>query len=447
MRWISLLRQRGFGLRTGVLALCAWGIAVHAAHADPAAPVCVTPSSSVVTAVVIRQAPNGTSVSLGRLAPKQQLPVSGEVPNWIQVTLKKAGGTGFVSKRWVVEVDCADSTPVAGPATGSTFELDAIDVGTGLSILVKGWDFTLLYDAGSNDDLSRGAHNRVLAYLKSAAPDVSRIDHLVLSHPHRDHVELMADVVETFKPGQVWDSGASTDICGYRAFLRAIADTGVLYHTATFGAGDESHFLKGLQCYGIKEPDATLTLHHGARIDTAPMTLGAHATLTFLHVDGVTHSNLNDNSLVARLDLGNHTVLLMGDAEAGFFYDTSTTEIYTSVEGKLLDCCADQLHADVLVVGHHGSKSSSRKKTLDAIGAKVFIVSAGPTKYGTVVLPDQAVIEELLSRGTVWRTDTNDAACRTSTTKIGPPNDGAPGGCSNVRVILTDTGLNASMSP
>jgi competence protein ComEC len=62
------------------------------------------------------------------------------------------------------------------------------------------------------------------------------------------------------------------------------------------------------------------------------------------------------------------------------------------------------------VVGHHGSKTSSRQAFLNAVGASTFIVSAGPTKYGTVVLPDQEVIDELTPRGQVFRTDVNDAA-------------------------------------
>jgi beta-lactamase superfamily II metal-dependent hydrolase len=417
------------------------------AWADAATPSCVTPTASVVTSVAIRQSPSASGSAIGRLTPGQQLPISGEVPNWIQVTLS-TDTSGYVSKRWTDVVDCASNAPIVSHPTGTSFELDAIDVGTGLSIFVRGPDFTMLYDAGSNDDLARGDNNRVVNYLKTVYPDVSHLDHLILSHPHRDHVELMADVVRQFSPHDVWDSGAAIGICGYRTFLQAVAATsGVTYHNANFNAGDENHALTQQTCYGQSEAAQTITLKHGARVDTTPINLGANARLTFLHVDGVTHANLNDNSLVARLDLGNHAVMLMGDSEAGGRANPSSTPTATSVEGKLLACCADQLHADLLVVGHHGSMSSSRKALLDAVGAKSFIVSAGPTKYGTVVLPDQVVIDELTSRGTVWRTDTNDAACRTSTTKIGKTNDGAPGGCSNVRVVIDDGGIDATVAP
>ena len=83
-----------------------------------------------------------------------------------------------------------------------------VDVGTGLAVLVRGPDFTLVYDGGSNDDLARGAENRFGAYLNAVAPTVTTIDLMVLSHPHRDHVELLPDLFATYTVRDVWDSGA-----------------------------------------------------------------------------------------------------------------------------------------------------------------------------------------------------------------------------------------------
>jgi beta-lactamase superfamily II metal-dependent hydrolase len=92
-----------------------------------------------------------------------------------------------------------------------------VDVAIGLGILVRGADFTLVYDGGSNDDLAREASNRMLAYLRTVAPTLTTIDHVILSHPHRDHVELLPDLFEAYQIRQVWDSGRINDICGYRA--------------------------------------------------------------------------------------------------------------------------------------------------------------------------------------------------------------------------------------
>jgi hypothetical protein len=56
--------------------------------------------------------------------------------------------------------------------------------------------------------------------------------------------------------------------------------------------------------------------------------------------------------------------------------------------------------------------------------------------YGTVVLPDADMITELQVRGQVFRTDTNDAACGISPSKIGPDNDRHAGGCDNIRLVI-----------
>jgi hypothetical protein len=96
-----------------------------------------------------------------------------------------------------------------------------------------------------------------------------------------------------------------------------------------------------------------------------------------------------------------------------------------------------ELAAEVLVVGHHGSETSSRQAFLNAVGASTVIVSSGPMKYGTVTLPDQVVITELESRGQVFRTDTDDLACKTNPAKIGPDADGRAGGCDNIRMVIS----------
>jgi beta-lactamase superfamily II metal-dependent hydrolase len=117
----------------------------------------------------------------------------------------------------------ATPTAVARPLAtaapeANTYRVHVIDVGTGLSVFVRGSDFSLLYDAGSYDDLARGPANRVVAFLKAAEPDLTTIDHVILSHPHRDHVELLADVIAAYEIRNVWDSGVVNPVCGYRGF-------------------------------------------------------------------------------------------------------------------------------------------------------------------------------------------------------------------------------------
>jgi competence protein ComEC len=199
-----------------------------------------------------------------------------------------------------------------------------------------------------------------------------------------------------------------------------------------------------MNCYGAKLPKVDLDMPAGDKIGVAAVPLGSGAAMTFLYAKGGKMPDFNANSLVVRLDLGTRHILLMGDAEAGERLEPGEPEpppTLASIEGHLLDCCAAALKADVLVVGHHGSNTSSRTPFLDAVQASTFIVSTGPTKYQSVVFPDREVMEALKPRGKVLETDTGDAARRTSPAKIGPDADGEPGGCDNILVRIDAAGI------
>lgn len=314
----------------------------------------------------------------------------------------------------------------AAPPEPFSFSLDVFDVGTGLAILVTGEDFTLLYDGGSNDDKKARADNRLLAYLNlalgasveaecgplepaSTAP--RRLDHVFVSHPHRDHLGLLPDVFRCFEVGQVWESGLEGDSAASRTLEAAVAaEPGVRRHAGgtDFRAGDEIPL--GRAARGI-----VLSVRPDAR-------------------------DPNDASIVVRLDLGTYRVLFTGDATGGERADPAEPPRRGSVEGELLERSRSELRADVLVVGHHGSKTSTRRDFLDAVAPSIAVVSSGPLPYGRVVLPDPEVIDLLESRDiSVVRTDDDDTACRDATQKVGRDEDGAPGGCSAFRVVLDST--------
>jgi beta-lactamase superfamily II metal-dependent hydrolase len=337
----------------------------------------------------------------------------------------------------------------AAPPPAGTFRIHAIDVGTGLSVFVEGSDFTLLYDAGSNDDFARGAPpaparavNRVVAYLRAVRPDLATIDHVILSHPHKDHSELMPDVLAAYRVRNVWNSGALNRICSYRDLLANTRDeTGVAYHDALGATGPHVADFVAQTCYGRQLPAATITVPRGSGIaEGVAVPLGGNAQMTFLHADGSRQSSFNENSLVVRVDLGTRRILMPGDSEAGGRNPPTNAPRPNSVEGELLACCAAALRSEILVAGHHGSMTSSRTAFLDAVGAHDYIVSAGPTRYGSVTLPDTVVVAEFDRRGTVWRTDLDDAACRANPRKIGPDSDGKPGGCDNILFIIDARG-------
>ncbi|MEI7894004.1 MAG: MBL fold metallo-hydrolase [Myxococcales bacterium] len=326
------------------------------------------------------------------------------------------------------------SHALPSPASAGEATVHVVDVGTGLAIFVEGPDFTLVYDAGSNDDLRDERHNRFIAYLRAVRPTLRAIDHVILSHAHRDHVELLADVVSKYEVREVWEPGVLYKPCAYLRFLKAVSEKpNIVYHTAASPPGSRSVELPKATC-GVQ---GELRLPYGSRI-TAGMKvpLGASGFMTFLHVDDRRRDDINANSLVVRLDLLGSSVLLAGDAEAGKRALPTDAPLGSSVEGKLLACCRASIDTDVLVVGHHGSKTSSRTAFLDAVSPSISVISAGPFQYDHVQLPDIEVVTELSRRGKVFRTDLNDSTCATQREKIGRDADGHAGGCDNVRVTL-----------
>lgn len=391
----------------------------------------VAPSERVKRSVVVRTQPSTDSDPIGKLVPGDRALLDGEVPGWFRIRLQD-GRTGFVSKSWTVLVDTA--VPPATAGTGP-FKVHVIDVGTGLAMFIEGPGFAMVYDGGSQDDLADGADNRILAYIKAVRPSLQTIDHLVLSHPHKDHLELLPDVFDKFAIRNVWDSGRVNKTAGYCRFLKKVeAEPGVKYHDAIASGGVHEVSFSGTNCSG------PVRINQDTQMTSAPVPLGAGAQMTILYRDAGPHSDPNENTVVVRLDLGGKRILLAGDAEAGGRDAPATAPGTQSIEAKLIACCILDLRADVLVVGHHGSLTSSRRAFLNAISASTYIISSGPHPYSGVVLPDHDVVAELQSRGQVFRTDLNDAQCEANPAKIGPDADESPGGCSNIVVSISPSG-------
>ena len=328
-------------------------------------------------------------------------------------------------------VDAPSAEKKAGPGT---WIAHAVDVGTGLGIFVEGPDFTLVYDAGSNDDVATGEKNRFVAYLKAARPGLRSIDHVILSHPHTGHMSLLGDVLSQFDVKEFWDSGVPNAECAYQQIIKIIKERNIKYHSAMQGPGDRRINFKK-PCDGSP---SGYQLKHGERVETGlRVKIGEESTMTFSYAAAQRQLDVNDNSLVVRLDLGKSRMLIMGDAGAGKRGDPESSPMRGSVEGELLRTKSD-IRAEVLVVGCHGSSASSRKALIDVINPKVAVLSSGPADYEGILLPETLIVEMLKRRSALFRTDKDDAACRTNPAKIGPDADGKPGGCDNVRIVLED---------
>lgn len=392
----------------------------------------VTPSDRVTRNVVVRGEPSTSAAPVDKMLPGTILPLVGDVPGWYRVQLPD-GQQGFVSKAWT------DLSAARLTAAGRTFKVHVIDVGTGLAVFVEGKDFALLYDAGSQDDLAQGPNNRVVAYIRAVRPDLKRLDHVILSHPHKDHQELMPDVFDAFQVANVWESGRVKQTAGYCKFLKKVVAEGAIYHDAIASNATRTVTFSGSSCKGA------VTVTEGPMMTAAPVVLGVQAQMNLLYRDAQNYADPNGNSVVTRLDLGDKRILLAGDAEGGEREPPSTAPKANSIEARLLACCKPELAADVLVVGHHGSLTSSRNAFIDAVGAKVFVISSGPHQYGSVTLPDREIVSALEARGQVYRTDIKDDDCGADPAKPGPDADESPGGCSNVLITISPTSTLTAM--
>ena len=336
-------------------------------------------------------------------------------------------------KRVETEADVPREPPPPG-----TYRIHLIDVGTGLSILVQGADFTLLYDAGTNDREEKPI--RILAYLEAAigpsgddlcvdrghpAPTQRRaIDHVVLSHPHFDHASAMDLVLHCYDAHDVWDSGRINDAVFYRDFLEAVAKSaGATYHTAASVPDTHAVSVKG----------AAVTIPRWQRFSEGDsVRLGETAKFTILHADAKSDPDMNTASVVLAVQLGKTRLLLVGDSPSGKRMDPSYPA--GEVEEFLIDHHRAEIRADILQVGHHGSKTSSRRDFLEAVHPTLALVSSGPKVYGHTVLPDREVIDELRRIGAkVLRTDERDASCPLAH-RIGP--DTGPGGCDSYIITV-----------
>ncbi len=350
-------------------------------------------------------------------------------------------------------VRSAGDIPPTPPPAG-TFRVHLIDVGTGLAILVQGNDFSLLYDAGTNDAAEKPV--RVLAYLAAAlgasgdglcvdrgqpAPRQRvRIDHVVLSHPHADHGSAMDLVIHCYDVANMWDSGRVNQTVFYREIVEAIGRSVALhYHTAADVPSDHVRGVKGVEVKIAK-------WDRFSEGDT--IRLGESAAFTILHAEGKDVRDINENSIVIAVSLGGARMLLVGDAPAGEREDPSASA--GEVEQFLLEQHGKDIRADILQVGHHGSKTSSRRSFLDAVKPHLALVSSGPKVYGKVRLPDREVIDALGAIGaTILRTDEHDASCDISQRLGG---DSGPGGCDSYVITIApgkvpDTAQRNALAP
>lgn len=228
-----------------------------------------------------------------------------------------------------------------------------LDVGQGDSALVCFHNTTILIDAGE-----LGGGDRVVEDLHALG--IRKIDLLVATHAHSDHIGGMKAVLDEFSVGKVLDAGMAHPSPLYESFLTTVAAKHIPF----------------------------TTVHRG-------MTLEPEPGLRILVLSPPKHpsdSDLNENSIVLRISYGTVDFLFTGDTGS-----KTETDLITS--GYPVD-------AEILKVGHHGSMHSSSAPFIARVHPEIAVISSGrDNPFGH---PHRQSLDTLKTAGAeIFRTDTD----------------------------------------
>jgi len=234
------------------------------------------------------------------------------------------------------------------PAAGSAW-ITALDVGQGLAVTVRTASRTLLYDAGPAFGAGADSGGRIVVPALRAA-GVSRVDAMVLSHEDIDHIGGALTLLETFEVDALHSS------------LPAAHPLNALAAARRCAAGQAWEW-------------------DGVRFE-------------FLHPAAGQSYKRNDGSCVLRIAAAGGVMLLTGDIER--------------LAEEVLLKNGEKLRADVLLVPHHGSRTSSTAPFLAAVAPRAAVVTSGyRNRFGH---PSPEVLERYRAAGVrVLRTDLDGA--------------------------------------
>ncbi|NMA10976.1 MAG: MBL fold metallo-hydrolase, partial [Methanomicrobiales archaeon] len=246
------------------------------------------------------------------------------------------------------------SAPSGQPEIGSDLSGDLvvhfIDVGQGDSILVEFRDKTMLIDAGE-----RGMGERVIAYLDER--NVERLDVVVATHAHTDHIGGLAGVISAYPVGRFVDAAQPHPTATYENLLALVEDLGIPYTAAERG-----------QTVALDPDLEILILNPGAE----PI------------------GEVNQDSVVLKVTYKEISYLFVGDAEK-------------PAEKSMMEDGLD-LDADVLKVGHHASRYGTSAEFLSAVSPAISVIQVGAgNDYGH---PHEEAVERIEATGSrIYRTD------------------------------------------
>ena len=258
-----------------------------------------------------------------------------------------------------VDLPTDSALPVTGTISEKTItfgngklEVLFFDVGQADSILIKSPDDKImLIDAGereTKEDLRQMLIEN----------GVQKIDVLVGTHPHSDHIGGMQYIVENFEIGAV--------------YMPKVA-----HNTQTY-----EKLLKSIQKKGLK-----ITAARAGKI----ISFGSELTTEIIGPVSDEYEEMNDYSVVIRVNYGQTAFLFTGDAEK-------------PAEEDMIRNTPNQLKATVLKAAHHGSSTGTTEDFLELVDPQFVVISCGTdNKYGH---PHDETLELLAEHSiTTYRTD------------------------------------------
>ncbi len=243
------------------------------------------------------------------------------------------------------------SVPYVSAQQASNFTAYYIDVGQGDSELVQFHGHNILIDGGEANEGSK-----VVSFLRSH--NVKSLDLVVNTHPDADHLGGLETVIDDIPVTEIMNDGLTDTTKTYKNFVADVQAKGI---------PDEAEYA-----------GQTINLDPAVEIQV------------FSPPSDHLGTDTNTNSIVLKFTYGNESFLFVGDA-------STKTENY-------LGSANDNLRADVLKVGHHGSDTSSGTGFLQLVKPEIAVIEVGlNNEYD---LPSQNTLIRLSSVGaTVYRTD------------------------------------------
>jgi len=239
-------------------------------------------------------------------------------------------------------------------------KVNFINVGEGDCILIEAPGKTnILIDGGGTPQSDFDVGSKiVIPYLRRKG--INKINLLILTHPHLDHLEGLLPVLEELKVDAVLDSGLICDLSEYEEFISIIQAKGIPYYKAK--AGDNIIFNNSLEIFLLNP---------------------------LYDIDFYEESDFNNASIVVKLYYKNSNFLFTGDIER-------------EAEKRLL-VWQNILNSDILKVGHHGSSTSTTVEFLDKVDPIIAVITVGKNNFGH---PSPKIIERLEDKNIqIYRTD------------------------------------------